>query len=498
MQPSPAMQPSSPQVKISSNMSLPKRISNAVVLMACLLSLGAASAYAESPNIILILTDDQGWSQLSEPIDPTVPNAASDYLETPNMNRLANGGIRFTSGYSPAAICTPTRRGILFGTTSVRSGCEFRSRWEPKKHISLPQALKRANPDYQCAHFGKWGELMGAEPEAVGYDASHGETGNGTGGMPNTLGFKRDAPDAPTYVIDNVDPKRTPTITDDAVEFMKSTLKEDKPFYVQLSYYAVHLSSVLRETTLKKYQQKGEPDRGYSQGWAGMLDDLDHDVGRLLDAVDELGIADNTYVFYLSDNGGRGSVPGGNKKSKATNFPLAGSKHTLYEGGIRVPFLVRGPGVPAGEYCHVPVAGYDLLPTFFDLAGGKELISEEKDGVSIKPLLVNPAGGKLCRPDDALYFNFILSKGGMSSIRSGDYKLMLFWDKNDQQKGRALYNLSVDPLEQTDLSGKEPKRADALQKQLIEYIERVGGEMPTTALPRGPKEYQRYLKSQKR
>ncbi len=478
-------------------MILHKGISSAVVIMACMLSLGGASAHAESPNIILILTDDQGWSQLSEPMDSRLPNASSDYLETPNMNRLANGGIRFTSGYSPAAVCTPTRRGILFGTTSVRSGSQFRSRWEPKKHLSLPQALKRANPDYQCSHFGKWGELMGAEPEAVGYDASHGETGNGTGGMPKTLGFKRDAPGAPTYVIDNVDPKRTPTITDDAVEFMKSTLKEDKPFYVQLSYYAVHLSSVLRESTLKKYQQKGEPDRGYSQGWAGMLDDLDHDVGRLLDAVDELGIADNTYIFYLSDNGGRGSTPGGNKKSKATNFPLAGSKHTLYEGGIRVPFLVRGPGVPAGEYCHVPVAGYDLLPTFFDLAGGKKLLSEEIDGVSIKPLLVNPAGGKLSRPDDALYFNFILSKGGMSSIRSGDYKLMLFWDKNDKQESRALYNLNVDPLEQTDLSGKEPERADALQKQLIEYIERVGGEMPTTALPRGSKDYQRFLKSQK-
>ena len=149
-------------------MILHKRISSAVVIIACMLSLGGASAHAESPNIILILTDDQGWSQLSEPMDPTVPNASSDYLETPNMDRFANGGIRFTSGYSPAAICTPTRRGILFGTTSVRSGGEFRSRWEPKKHLSLPQALKRANPDYQCAHFGKWGELMGAEPEAVG------------------------------------------------------------------------------------------------------------------------------------------------------------------------------------------------------------------------------------------------------------------------------------------------------------------------------------------
>jgi arylsulfatase A len=479
-------------------MILHKRISSAVVIMACMLSLGGSSAHAESPNIILILADDQGWSQLSEPMDPTVPNASSYYLETPNMDRFANGGIRFTSGYSPAAICTPTRRAILFGTSSVRSGSEFRSRWEPLKHLSLPQALKKANPDYQCAHFGKWGELMGAEPEAVGYDASHGETGNGTGGMPNTLGFKRGLPDSPTYVIDNVDPKRTPTITDDAVAFMKSNLKKDKPFYVQLSYYAVHLSSVLRESTLKKYQQKGEPDRRYSQGWAGMLDDLDHDVGRLLDAVDELGIAENTYIFYLSDNGGRGSTPGGNKKSKPTNFPLTGAKHTLYEGGIRVPFLVRGPGIAAGEYCHVPVTGSDLLPTFFDLAGGKKLLSKEIDGVSIKPLLVNPAGGKLSRPDDALYFNFMLPKGGMSSIRSGDYKLMLFWDKNDKQKSRALYNLNVDPLEQTDLSGKEPKRADALQKQLIEYIERVGGEMPTTALHRKDKDYQRYLKSQKR
>ncbi len=169
-------------------MILHKRIYSAVVIIACMLSLGGASAHAESPNIILVLTDDQGWSQLSEPMDPTVPNASSDYLETPNMDRLANGGVRFTSGYSPAAICTPTRRGILFGTTSVRSGSEFRSRWEPMKHLSLPQALKRANPDYQCAHFGKWGELMGAEPEAVGYDASHGPTGNGTGGMPNSLG----------------------------------------------------------------------------------------------------------------------------------------------------------------------------------------------------------------------------------------------------------------------------------------------------------------------
>jgi arylsulfatase A-like enzyme len=170
-------------------------------------------AMAGKPNIILILTDDQGWSQTSGLMDPRVKESRSGYLETPNMVRLANQGMRFTSGYSPAPLCTPTRRSILCGTTAARSGSEFKSSWVPADHLTIPKALKAANPDYQCAHFGKWGEQMISTPEECGYDASDGETGNNTGGMPSTLGVKGGHGDGPPHFIDNDDPKRTPSVT---------------------------------------------------------------------------------------------------------------------------------------------------------------------------------------------------------------------------------------------------------------------------------------------
>ena len=122
---------------------------------------GMTAVAAESPpNIVLILTDDQGWSQVSEPMDPRIPESCSAYLETPSMTRLAREGMRLTSGYCPAPLCTPTRRSILCGTSAARSGTEFKSRWVPAEHMTIPTALKRANPDYRCAHFGKWGEEM--------------------------------------------------------------------------------------------------------------------------------------------------------------------------------------------------------------------------------------------------------------------------------------------------------------------------------------------------
>ncbi|MGI9447002.1 MAG: sulfatase-like hydrolase/transferase, partial [Pirellulales bacterium] len=161
------------------------------VLLLISLALLSSNAHAEKPpNILLILTDDHGWSQLSQPMDPRVSESRSEYLETPNMNRIMNEGMRFTSGYSPAPLCTPTRRSILCGTTTARSGTEFRSPWVPADHMTIPKALNRANPDYRCAHFGKWGEQMISTPEECGYHASDGMTGNGTGGMPNTLGVK--------------------------------------------------------------------------------------------------------------------------------------------------------------------------------------------------------------------------------------------------------------------------------------------------------------------
>ncbi len=459
-----------------------------LVAMLCVSGVPAFAAKA-SPNIVLILTDDQGWSQVSEAMDPRIPDSRSTYLETPNMTRLAREGMRFTSGYSPAPLCTPTRRSILCGTSAARSGTEFKSKWVPAAHMTIPKALKKANPDYRCAHFGKWGENMISTPEQCGYDASDGMTGNGTGGMPRTLGVKSGShTDGPAHFIDNDDPKRTRTVTDHAIGFMREQANAKRPFYVQVSYYAVHLSVVCREQTLKKYQQKGKPDRGYTHAWAAMMQELDAGVGRLRTALGELDITENTYVFFTADNGGRGTVPGGSPSRMSTNYPLTGAKHSLYEGGIRVPFLVLGPDIPPGSVCHTPVVGYDFLPTFYDLAagrlaagrgaGGRSALTDEIDGVSIRPLLSNPAEAKFGRPHLALFFHRPGRR--FSAIRQGDHKLMLFWTANGTIRSRELYQFDPNPQEEKrDIADKEAHKANQLQATLLAHLKSVGAERPT-------------------
>lgn len=455
------------------------------ILLAALTALAATTFAAKpppavspsNPNILLILTDDHGWSQLSARMDPRLPASMSEYLETPNMNRIMNEGMRFTSGYSPAPLCTPTRRSILCGTTAARSGSEFRSPWIPAQHLTIPKALQRANADYRCAHFGKWGEQMISTPEECGYHASDGMTGNNTGGMPSSLGVKGGHADGPPHFIDNEDPKRTPSMTTSAIAFMRKQAKAGKPFYVQASYYAQHLSVVCSEETLAKYESKGVPDRGYPPAWAAMMEELDRGVGRLLNTLDELGIADNTYVFFTADNGGRGTVPGGDTKRQATNHPLTGAKHSLYEGGIRVPFMARGPGIKAGSVSRVPVAGYDFLPTFFDLAGGAGSLGDEVDGASFKPLLHNPQTKTIKRPHNALIFH----RPGKfeSAIRQDRHKLFVKWTPQGKIAATELYLVDPNPTEQGhDLAKRNPKKANALQKQLLEYLESVDAEEP--------------------
>ncbi len=446
---------------------------------------GIAMAEKAPPNIILILTDDQGWSEMSGLMDPQVPAAASEYLSTPNMERLTKEGMRFSSGYSPAPVCTPTRRSILCGTTAPRSGTEFKSEtgWIPNDHITIPRALKMANPNYACAHFGKWGgRHMVSTPEQCGYDASNGITDNPDGGMPETLGYKNHN-DAPDNFIDNDDPKRTFSITKDSISFIKEQVKAGRPFYVQASYYAAHLSIVCKEATLVKYLEKGTPDRGYSPAFAAMVEDLDTGIGQLLDALDEMGLSDNTYVFFTADNGGRKDMPGGDTKRLPPNYPLTGSKHELYEGGIRVPFMVRGPGIAPQSVCRTPVAGYDLLPTFFDLAGGRSALPDYVDGGSIKPLLTNPNDVCVARPEKALFFHN--PSKSYSAARQGNYKLILFWNSLGAVRGRVLYELDSDPRE-TDarnISAENPAKADELQALLIDYLKAVGAYYEPPAAP---------------
>ena len=438
---------------------------------------------AKAPNILLILTDDHGWSQLSNRMDPRLASSMSKYLETPNMNRIMNAGMRFTSGYSPAPLCTPTRRSILCGTSTARSGTEFKSPWVPAKHLTIPKALKRANAGYRCAHFGKWGEQMISTPEECGYHASDGMTGNNTGGMPRTLGVKGGHEDGPPHFIDNQDPKRSPSLTGSAIEFMRKQAKAGKPFYVQTSYYAQHLSVVCTEKGLAKYESKGTPDRGYPPAWAAMMEELDNAVGRLLDTLDELGIADNTYVFFTTDNGGRGTVPGGDTKRRATNHPLTGAKHSLYEGGIRVPLMARGPGIKAGSVSHVPVVGYDFLPTFFDLAGGTGSLGDEVDGASFKSVLHNAKTRSIERPNDALIFH--RPRKFESAIRQGQDKLFIRWTPQGKIKAAELYRVDPNPTEEGhDLAAQHPQKVAALQQQLIQFLESVDAEKPKPAAPK--------------
>ena len=453
-----------------------------VIVLALAGALASACAAERRPNFLLILSDDHGWSQVSQTMHPEVPEAQSSYLRTPNIDRLGREGMRFSSGYSPAPLCTPTRRSILCGTTAARSGSEFASRWVPTEHLTMPKALKQADAAYRTAHFGKWGEQMNATPDEVGYDASDGVTGNNTGGMPTTLnpktpGAKKAGHNntAPFYT-NQPDPKLTGHVTDRTIAFMRESAKAGKPFYIQASYYAVHLSIVCREETLKRVQARGTPDRQYTPAFAAMLEEMDEGVGRLLAGLKELGIDDNTYVVFTADNGGRTTVPGFDPKRTPGNHPLTGGKHELTEGGIRVPFVVKGPGIAPGSVCHVPVSSYDLLATFYDLAGGRKPLPAEVDGVSLKPLFRDPARGTVTRAAGGLVFHRPVR--GVSVLRDGDYKLVLKLDKDNGVTARELYRVHPDPRETAarNLASKEPDRVRRMEATLLAYLKSAKAE----------------------
>jgi arylsulfatase A len=425
--------------------------------------MAVALCTAAPPNFVFILTDDQGWSQIGHLPHPEMKEARSTYLETPNITRIAREGMRFTRGYAPAPLCTPTRRSIVCGASAARSGTEFRSTYVPHEHMTLPKALKQTGNDYACAHFGKWGERMISTPEQCGYDLSDGETGNVTGGMADRMKAH--------HIVD--DPKRSNSVTDRAIAFIKAQKAADKPFYTQVSYYATHLRVELTEASLKKYQDKGKPDRKYTAGFAGMLEETDTAIGRILDALDSFGIADNTYVVFMTDNGGRGLIPEAAQQGREPNFPLKGAKHTLDEGGIRVPFYVRGPGVRAKSWCHQLVAGYDLLPTFYQLAGGTKPLPDEVDGGSFVHLIHGTANTPVSRGIDGLVFH--RPRQRVSVYAEGDYKLMLEWQETSP--GQAmLYNTLTDATESTDLASQHPARLAAMKKSLLAYLKSVNAE----------------------
>jgi arylsulfatase A-like enzyme len=247
---------------------------------------------------------------------------------------------------------------------------------------------------------------------------------------------------------------------------------------VQVSYYAQHLSVVTREKTLAKYKAKGTPDRGYTEAWAAMMEELDDGIGRLIDAVAQSNAKDNTWIFFTADNGGRGTVPGGDTSRTATNIPLTGAKHSLYEGGVRVPFVVRGPGVEPGSVCRVPVVGYDFLPTFHDLAGGQSAETyDEVDGISLKSLLSDPQADSPQRKAGAVIFH--RPNRLFSAARNQTHKLMVYWKRDGSVNRRELFDLTNSPTEEGhNIAAKQAATADQLQQQLVQFLKLVDADKP--------------------
>jgi arylsulfatase A len=444
----------------------------------------SGSGYAQntSPNFIFILTDDLGWSHTSRGVDAGNPDSRSDYYSTPSIDRLIQDGISFTRGYAPAAICSPTRRSIQYGKTPARLGDDsFKQNYDPglgNDILSIPMVLKAANPDYRAAHYGKWDLRAGIFPEDVGYDESDGDTGNRHGNHfihPD---------DKWNMVFITNDPKRTVTLADRSVNFMERQTRNGHPFFLQISHYAPHVDIQARRDTYDKYLRKPRGKKHNNAGMAAMIEDLDSSVGIILDKVRSLGIEDNTYIIFMSDNGPVEAIPqvrpATRKLQHPDKFPfplrsdpLRAGKWTLYEGGIRVPFIVKGPGIAPESMSHEPVAGWDILPTLAELAQYPHPLPRNLDGGSFAGILKSGGEGAISRDNNFLVFHRYHDGYGHSAIMHGDFKLMVFWIRGHVE----LYNITDDLGERHDLALENPEKVNELLELLKAYLQEVNPDL---------------------
>ena len=418
-----------------------------------------------SPNFILILADDQGWNGTSVKMMQNEPGSKSDYFETPNLELLAEKGIRFSDAYASAPVCAPSRYSIQFGKTParlslIRVGMNT-DHIDHEGFTSIPKALKKINSQYRTAHFGKWG--MGSNPSVLGYDISDGPTKNKDGNFTN---------DKSQWIhTAKEDPKNIFSLTDRAIEFIKSSTAKAKPFYLQISHYAVHADIESKEKSFNLLKDKPKGTQQKDQGFAAMTFDLDQGLGILLKTIKELDIEDNTYIIYMSDNGSVPNIPGAKKYEKSYNYPLSRGKWDALEGGVRVPLIIAGPGIKSGSESATPVSGSDLLPTILDLAGNKTITLNEIDGGSFAPILFNKNYEGIERNVDGIFFhvpyrNGIALKRPHSAVRKGEYKLVKFQD----DKSIFLFNLVKDKMEQINLVTQKQEKAKELERILDNYL----------------------------
>lgn len=416
------------------------------------------------PNFVLILADDQSWNGTSILMDPSRPESRSDYFKTPNLDKLASRGMTFSQGYAPAPKCSPSRISILSGKSCAQLKFTFTDNiredsvrlLEPTTESDIPDSLLTIAEwlhvqgwDYYTAHYGKW-HIGGSGPANHGFDRSDGDTGNEDG---NHNGLVQS------------DPRKIFSITDSATTFIADAVQMGRPFFVQLSHHAPRKPIEARPETLQEwYDTKQHPlgKRHKDPEYAAMISDLDTGIGILLEKIKSLGIDSNTYLIYVADNGA-----GGN------NFPLSGGKAACQEGGIRVPFVIAGPGITGGTYSSIAVSGYDLYPTIAAFASGDTPYSlpHTLDGANIAPL-TKAANHPFIRPQQGLVFHcphYNESTTPQSALVEGNLKLLV-----DYEKGTlALYNLDIDIGEGTDISTKLPETTRIMTIRLRDYLKNV-------------------------
>ena len=466
----------------------------AVVLGMWLAGAGMAFA-ADRPNIVFILADDLGWRDLSI--------EGSTFYESPNIDRIARAGMRFTRGYAACPVCSPSRASILTGQYTPRHGitdwigAQSGTDWRKQKRgdsllpadyehnlrtdeITMAEALRDAG--YRTFFAGKW-HLggQGSWPTDHGFEINKGgwDVGSPKGGYFSPW----ENPNLPPGPAGESLPLR---LGRETAAFIESN--KDHPFLAYLSFYSVHGPIQTTPALWKKYRDKAAAAGPVKERflfdrrlcvrqvqdcpiYAGMIESMDAAVGLVLKKLDDLGLADRTIVCFTSDNGG---VSSGDSFSTC-NLPLRGGKGRQWEGGTREPFYIHAPGITkAGSTCDVPVHGIDWYPTLLELAGVPLPAKQVVDGVSLVPLL---KGGSI--PGRPLFWHYphYGNQGGEPSsiVQEDGWKLIHYYEDGRDE----LYRLADDPGEQKDLASAEPARVKTLRVQLDGWLKAVGARLPS-------------------
>jgi arylsulfatase A-like enzyme len=450
------------------------------------------------PNFVFILVDDLGWTDLG--------SFGSSFYETPNIDRLASEGLRFTGAYAAAPVCSPTRASIMTGKYPARLGTtdyfgapqpdDVDKHWTrdkplcpapyrdslPLEEVTLAEALREAG--YATFFAGKWhlgGE--GFSPEDQGFDVNKG--GWASGGPYG--GNRYFSPYGNPKLEDGPEGEHLPArLAAETCRFIEG--RKDGPFFAFLSFYSVHTPLLARQDLEEKYEAKARSTQGGEPEWgtegerrvrlvqnhavyAGMVEAMDQAVGAVLDKIEDLGLREKTVVVFMSDNGGLSTSEG----HPTSNLPLRAGKGWLYEGGIREPMIIRAPGLTRpGTTSAETVVSTDFYPTILELAGLRSRPGQHLDGTSLVPLLEGRAS--LGRTAVFWHYPHYGNQGGSPSgaVRIGDEKLIEFFEDDRVE----LYDIREDIGETRNLAGERPGRARELREMLHRWRREVGARMP--------------------